>query len=216
MHEGGLTVTGPELIVLADEPRVGESKMGLIPRFTPAQAADVASALIRATVDLAVASWPGPVSLYAWPDAAHDVFVSLAREQGLYLGTQSGTDCAARIRTVLNEAVARSGAAAVMRADVPHCPWQTIDQANEWLAQGYNVLGPTESGDCYFLGLQDVDPQLIDAVPWGTPRLVEALCNRAEELGVEIELLPPLHMIDTAHDLWLISQTCEALRPLAK
>lgn len=209
-------MAGPELIILADEPRAGEAMAGLIPRFSPAEAVEVASALILATVDLAIASWPGTVSLYAWPHAGHDVFTSLARERGLYLGVQRGADRAARVYSALTEAVGRSGAAAVMRADVPHCPWQAIDQANEWLAQGYNVLGPTESGDGYFFGVRDIDPRLIEEVPWGTPRLVAALSHRAEELGLDLELLPALHMIDTPHDLWLISQTCEVLRPLVK
>jgi glycosyltransferase A (GT-A) superfamily protein (DUF2064 family) len=209
-------MAGPELILLAERPRAGESKPGLAPSYTPQQAADVAAALIEATVELAVASWPGTVSLYGWPDLSHEIFGSLAREKGIRLGTQHGTDCGARLYGALGEAVTRSGAAAVMRADVPHCPWQVIDQANEWLAEGYSVLGPAENGDCYFLGLQNVDPALFEDIPWGTPRLVEALCRRADETGFELELLPALHLIDTAHDLWLLSQTCEALRPLVK
>jgi glycosyltransferase A (GT-A) superfamily protein (DUF2064 family) len=215
-QSGARTMSGPELIIFADQPRVGESMAGLIPRFTPEEAAAVASVLMRATVDLALASWPGAVSLYAWPDAAHEVFISLARDRGLFLGVQEGPDCAARIRAALTEAVARCGAAAILRADVPHCQWQAIDQANEWLAQGYNVLGPTEGGDCYFFGVREVEPRLIEDIPWGTPRLVAALGHRAEELGIELELLPALHTIETPHDLWLISQTCDALRPLVK
>ena len=58
----------PELILFAKQPLAGQVKTRLQPEYRPEQAADIAAFLIRATVELAVSSWPGQVWLYACPD----------------------------------------------------------------------------------------------------------------------------------------------------
>src|SRR4030067_584809 len=59
-------------------------------------------------------------------------------------------------------------AVSALPCDVPHCGWDIIDQANDWLARGKNVLGPTEDGGYYFIGLQEARPELFEAMPWGS------------------------------------------------
>jgi hypothetical protein len=205
-------MTQPELILFAKQPLPGEVKTRLLPDYSPERAAEIAAFLIRATVELAVSAWPGDVALHVWPDVDHPLFQELAREFHIRLAPQAGGDLGARMLSALRAGVERNGCAAVMGCDVPHCAWNVLDQANGWLARGKNVLGPTEDGGYYFIGLQEARPELFENMPWGGKQLLSMTLARAEALGMEFDLLAQLRDIDTARDLWLIAQKYEPLK----
>jgi glycosyltransferase A (GT-A) superfamily protein (DUF2064 family) len=112
----------------------------------------------------------------------------------------------------LREGIERGGSAAIMGCDVPHVGWDAIDQANSWLARGRNVIGPAEDGGYYFIGLQEARAELFQDIPWGGPKVMETTLARAENLGMEFDLLAQVRDIDTASDLWLAAQKYEPLR----
>lgn len=202
----------PELIIFAKQPLAGQVKTRLLPDYTPQEAADIAALLVRATVALAVASWPGEIYLYGAPDAGHPLFEELAREFDLQLAPQGTGDLGARMQVALCEGLARRRAAAILGCDVPHCPGDVLDLANHWLAQGRNVLGPTEDGGYYFIGLGAPHTALFEGIDWGTERVLAQTIEKAEKLGIEFEWLPRLRDIDTARDLRLVAQQYEPLR----
>ena len=202
----------PPLILFARAPVPGQAKTRLQPEYTPAQAAEIAAFLMRATVELAAANWPGEVWLYGAPDAEHPLFRGLAEAHGLTLGIQRGADLGSRMANALRDGLRQRNAAAIMGCDVPHCRWVLLDQANEWLAQGRNVLGPTEDGGYYFIGLTRDVPELFAGIAWGTPQVLPQTLARATALGIEFEQLPPLTDIDSAADLWLAAQNYAPLR----
>jgi rSAM/selenodomain-associated transferase 1 len=206
----------PELIIFAKQPLAGQVKTRLQPEYTPQEAAEIAALLVRATVELAVANWPGEIYLYGAPDAGHPLFEELAREFQLQLAPQGAGDLGARMRAALREGLAHRRAAAILGCDVPQCSWVALDQANHWLAQGRNVLGPTEDGGYYFIGLGAPHAGLFEGIDWGTDRVLAQTLERAKLLGVEFEWLPRLRDIDTADDLWLASQKYAPLRAFVK
>lgn len=202
----------PDLILFAKQPRTGETKTRLMPVYTAEQAAEVAVSLIRATVELAVSSWPGDIYLYGAPDADHPLFHELAHEFSIKLAPQAEGDLGKKMLYALRDGIVRQGSAAVLGCDVPHCGWEILDHANERLARGRNLLGPTDDGGYYFIGLQQAWVELFSDVQWGGCRVLSTTLKRAEEIGVEFELLTTLTDIDTAPDLWLAARKVEALR----
>jgi len=202
----------PELILFARKPVPGEVKTRLQADYGPERAAEIAAFLIRATVELAVSAWPSRVSLYASPDPDHPLFHALALEFDIRLARQAEGDLGAGMLAALRDGIERGGSAAIMGCDVPHAGWDVIDQANEWLARGRNVLGPTEDGGYFFIGLQEARPELFEDMPWGGNEVLAATLSRAEKLGMEFDLLPKQRDIDTAGDLWLVAQKYEPLR----
>jgi len=202
----------PELLLFARRPIPGEVKTRLLPGYSPARAAEIATFLIRATVELAASAWPGRILLYAWPDAEHPLFHELAQEFPVTLATQAEGDLGTKMLAALRQGIARSGCAAVMGCDVPHCGWETLDQANDWLARGENVLGPTEDGGYYFIGLQQARAELFAGIEWGSGRVLAETLTHAEVLGIEFDMLPKQRDIDTAADLWLVAQKYEPLK----
>ncbi len=206
----------PELILFAKKPLLGEVKTRLQPEYSIEQATEIASFLIRATVELAVSAWPGAIYLYAWPNADHPLFHGLAREFSLHLADQATGDLGAKMLQALREGIQRAGCAAILGCDVPHAGWDTIDQANTWLARGRNVIGPTHDGGYYFIGLHETRPELFRDVAWSSQQVLSATLTHAATLEMEFEMLKKLRDIDTASDLWLIAQKYEPLRRFIK
>lgn len=202
----------PALMIFAKQPVPGQVKTRLQPEYTPERAAEIAALLIRETVELAASSWPGTVYLCGAPDARHPLFDELAGRFAVSLIGQGEGDLGARMHRAVRYGVERHGAAAVIGCDVPHCPWEVLDDANATLARGGNVLGPTDDGGYYFIGLAAPHVKLFTGISWGGPSVLAATLERAEALGVEFALLPPLRDIDTAADVWLIAQQHESLR----
>ncbi len=212
MSIGSNILRQPELAIFARQPVAGQAKTRLQPDYPPARAAEIAAYLIRATAELAVSSWPGDVYLYGAPDAEHPLFRELVRDFGVRLAAQRGADLGERMLNALREGLQRRNAVAILGCDVPHCSGDILDQADHLLAQGRNVIGPTEDGGYYFIGLSRAFPELFTNIPWGTPNVLERTLERAAALGIEFDFLPSLQDIDTAADLWIAAQEYEPLR----
>lgn len=199
-------------MIFAKQPLAGRVKTRLQPEFTADQAAYIAETMIRETVELAVSSWPDPIYLCGAPDADHPLFRELAERFGVVLLDQGSGDLGTRMHRALVRGIESHGAAAVFGCDVPHCAWDTLDDANAALVRGKSVIGPSEDGGYYLIGLAEGHAQLFSGVPWSGPRVFEATLERADQLGLEFTLLPTLRDIDTAADLWLVAQQYPALR----
>ena len=202
----------PELILFAKQPRPGEVKTRLQPIYTPEQAAEIAACLVRATVELAVSAWPGEIYLYGSPDSEHAVFHELAGEFDIKLASQCPGDLGTKMLGALRDGVERHGAAAVLGCDVPHCGWDVLDYANGRLARGHNALGPTEDGGYYFIGLQEGRSELFEGIDWGGCRVLAQTLQRAEDIGIDFDLLKVLRDVDTPSNLWCAAQKVESLK----
>lgn len=202
----------PDLMIFAKQPVAGRVKTRLQSNYSAAQVAEIATFLIQSTVQLATASWPSEVYLYAAPDPGHPLFQRLAAEFHVHLAAQADGDLGQRMSQALREGIARSGAAGILGCDVPHCPWQIIEQAHEHLASGKNVLGPTEDGGYYLIGLQQPQPALFEGIAWGDSNVAEVTLVRAQAAGLSFEMLPRLEDIDTVEALWTAAQAFEPLR----
>ncbi len=191
----------PELMLFARQPVAGEAKTRLAARCGAGRAAEIAAHLVRATVELAAAHWPGRLSLYVAPNGDHPLFRELAGRYGLRVESQAEGDLGEKMHSALSEGIVRQGAAAVMGCDVPHCPPDALIKAHAILARGGNALGPASDGGYYFIGLQSPCSALFEDVPWGGNSVLDITLARAAQAGIAFELLPVLRDIDTWDDL---------------
>jgi uncharacterized protein len=203
----------PALIIFAKQPVVGEVKTRLLPRYTAAQAAAIAAALIEHTVELVSSIWRGPVYLAAAPSADHPLLAALSRRYPITLSSQARGDLGQRMHTALMHACRAHGAAAVIGCDVPHCPPAVVAQAQVLLKEGKNVLGPSDDGGYYLIGLTQPYATLFEGIEWGESSVLETTLARARDISLDFELLPCLRDIDTADDLRAAADTFELLRP---
>ncbi|MFQ5935276.1 MAG: TIGR04282 family arsenosugar biosynthesis glycosyltransferase [Acidiferrobacterales bacterium] len=202
----------PDLMLFAKQPVPGQVKTRLQEVYTPTQVAEIAAFLIRATVELAAASWPSDVYIYGAPNSDHPLFRDLAETFHLRLAAQVEGDLGHKMLCAMRDGIRRSGAAGIIGCDVPHCPWEVVEGAHEYLAKGQNVLGRTEDGGYYFIGMQNAYRRLFEEIEWGGNDVADVTLARARELGIAFEMLPTLRDIDTGESLWLAAHEFEPLR----
>src|SRR2546426_462465 len=63
------------------------------------------------------------------------------------------------------------------------------------------VLGPTEDGGYYLIGLRTVYRELFEAMAWSTSRVFPETIRRADAKGLRVACLPAWYDIDTSDDL---------------
>ena len=202
----------PALFVFAKAPVAGQVKTRLQPAYTATQAAEIAAVLIRETVALAVAHWDGPIYLSTTPNTTHPLFAELASRYAILPRAQHGSDLGARMHEAIAYGIAQHGAAAVLGCDVPQCSGTTLRDACEGLARGGAVLGPSADGGYYLIGLAQARPELFTDITWGGADVRAITVARAQDVGIEFEMLPMLRDIDTPADLAAVAHTYAPLK----
>jgi len=142
-----------------------------------------------------------PVVAYT-PDEAHAEFAALAPDFALV--PQHGADLGARLHATLAGLLAAGHAGAIaVDSDTPTLPRDFLQQAVDWLNQpGPDVvLGPTEDGGYYLIGVRAAHRALFDAVPWSTSAVLEVTLRRAAAAGLHAVCLPSWFDVDTPDDL---------------
>lgn len=201
----------PELILIAPAPDTLAAR--LAGGGDPHRAGDVAELLVRASVELATSYWPGEVSLYAAPGREHPLCRELADEFHLRRAVQVGGDPGQVMAAALGDGIARCGAAAALGCTVPHLPGLVLEDAFELLAKGRSVLGPSDNGGYYLIGLQAPCPELFQGIDWGRPAVLADTLARARARGLDFEFLPTERVIESWSDLFLASRRLEILQP---
>ena len=188
--------------IMAKAPRPGAVKTRLCPPLVAAEAAALYRCFlldkIAAVRALANAQ---PVVAYT-PDDARAEFAALAPDMALV--PQRGPDLGARLSTTLADLLAAGHVGAIaVDSDTPTLPREFLQQAVDCLMEpGPDVvLGPTEDGGYYLIGVRAVHRALFDAVPWSTSAVLEVTLRRAAAAGLRAVCLSPWFDVDTPDDL---------------
>ncbi len=88
-------------------------------------------------------------------------------------------------------------------SDTPTLPAAVLHEAVDLVASGGPdvVLGPSEDGGYYLIGLRARRPELFVEMPWSTGTVLAETVRRAEALGLTVALLPTWFDVDTPPDL---------------
>jgi uncharacterized protein len=88
-------------------------------------------------------------------------------------------------------------------SDSPTVSPEAYAQAVELLSQPKDrvVLGPSDDGGYYLIGIKRPHPELFERIDWSTERVWEQTKHRAHELGLEVNLLPAGYDVDDATSL---------------
>jgi len=191
------------VVILAKAPVPGKVKTRLTPPLTPEQAAQLAEKLLRETT-LLVQSLKGvrPVVAVDPPEG-----IDLVRRllgSSIQFVPQTDGDLGKRLSEVFWQffAVGSKGVM-VLGADHPNLPREYLVQAQEALEKSDDpvVLGPTEDGGYYLIGLNRFHPELFEGIPWSTADVLRITQERAESIGLSVTLLPSWYDIDRPEDL---------------
>src|SRR4051794_20542096 len=194
---------GATLIVIAKAPVPGRVKTRLCPPCTPRQAAALAEAALRDTLDAALRSRaarrvlaldgpPGP-----WLPPGFDVL------------PQRGDGLAERLANAFADI---SGPAFLVGMDTPQVEPRLLDAGLSACAREDAVLGPAHDGGYWAIGLRAPDPAVFAGVPMSAAVTAAFQRARLERLGLSTVLLPALRDVDTFADAEAIARAAPRSR----
>jgi len=188
--------------IMAKAPQAGHVKT----RLCPPLSADEAAALYRCFLadkiqQVKALAGVSPALAYTPPEA-RAVFECLAR--GFLLIAQRGPGLGARLNHVVNDLLAEGYAGVVViDSDTPTLPTGFLRQAVRLVSDPEVdvVLGPSEDGGYYLIGLRQAWPELFDGIAWSTSTVLADTTARAERLRLRVARLPLWYDVDTPDDL---------------
>ena len=195
----------PALLVFAKVPQPGRVKTRLCPPLTPGQAADLYDAFLRDALDR-YAALAAPASESAGM-AVEGVAVRLHLDgaarvpdwvpDGVEVLPQRGADLGERMMRAFVQAFAAGhDRAVVIGTDHPTLPDAFLGLAFDALDDPLTaVLGPSDDGGYYLLGLNDVAPDLFD-MDYSHPDVFADTLDRVMELDMTPVVLPGHYDVD--------------------
>lgn len=195
--------------IMTKAPRAGAVKTRLQPPLNAAEAAainvcflrDISAAIAgagRGTQGVAVYTPVGAEKIY--DDFLPDDFLLLA---------QHGDGFGDRLVNAMNDLLgAGFSSACLINSDSPTVPAAAFAQAAAALQQPEDriVLGPSDDGGYYLIGMRKLYRQLFAGIDWSTDRVTSQTIQRAAESGLEVELLPPFCDVDDGATLQRLCQ----------
>ncbi len=190
------------VMIMAKAPQAGAVKTRLCPPLSPQTAAELYHAfLLDKIAQVRQLTQAQPTIAYT-PEDSRPWFAALAPD--CLLIPQQGAELGERLIRCFGQCFA-AGYTGVLAidSDTPHLPVASLQQAVALLAlpQTDIVLGPTEDGGYYLIGLRAVYRELFEHMPWSTAAVVPETLRRAEALGLKVAWLPAWFDIDTAEEL---------------
>jgi rSAM/selenodomain-associated transferase 1 len=209
-RESLTTVSTCGIAFMAKASAPGRAKTRLVPPLTFAEAAALNTAFLQDVADnvLLAAGLTTPhagIAGYAayGPPGSEDFFRrTLPGSIGL-IGAwlPNFGDC---LLHTIGEILSRGhGSAVVLNSDSPTLPTALLVETAEVLARPGDraVLGPSNDGGYYLLGLKVAHRRLFEDIAWSTERVAEQTLERAREIDLEVHRLPVWYDVDDVDGL---------------
>ena len=193
------------LAVMTKAPRAGQVKTRLVPPLTPEEAAQLNICFLRDTA-AAIASACAPtargVAVYT-PLGAESAYADILPRE-FELLPQRGDGFGERL-FFATEDLFQCGFSSVclIDSDSPTVSADVYEKAVEILSKSDDrvVLGPSDDGGYYLIGLKRSRPKLFEGIDWSTERVLEQTQRRAKEINIDVALLPTGYDVDDASTL---------------
>ena len=211
------------LAVMTKAPEAGRVKTRLVPPLTPEQAADLNKCFLRdtaAAISSACSRRPagdtnktqfehGITSQSETATAACGVAVyTPIGAESAYNGIlpanfsllpQRGYKFGERLYLAVEDLLKCGfGSVCLIDSDSPTVPAGSFVEAVELLSTSEDdvVLGPSDDGGYYLIGVKKAHQHLFEDIDWSTERVLKQTIQRASEIGLKIKFLPTGYDID--------------------
>ncbi|HYV11769.1 MAG TPA: TIGR04282 family arsenosugar biosynthesis glycosyltransferase [Pyrinomonadaceae bacterium] len=195
---------------MAKAPLEGEVKTRLVPPLTAREAAALNICFLRdmATNINSIEAASGLV-VYT-PAGSESAFAGVLPERFSFLA-QRGAHLGERLCNATDDLLRQGfGSVCLINSDSPTLPRSILIRALESLATEGDrvVLGAAEDGGYYLIGLKHAHRNLFNEIAWSTSDVLARTKQRAAEIDLPVELLPPWYDVDDAGTL---TRLCEEL-----
>jgi rSAM/selenodomain-associated transferase 1 len=193
------------LAVMTKAPRAGQVKTRLVPPLSPEEAAELNISFLRDTA-AAIAKACGRTArglgVYT-PVGAEAAYRDILPDN-FELLPQRGDGFGERL-TFAAEDLFECGfdSVCLIDSDSPTVSADVYAEAVAMLSKLGDrvVLGPSDDGGYYLIGIKQSRRELFERIDWSTERVLEQTKQRARELGLEVSSLPTGYDVDDAATL---------------
>lgn len=199
--------------VMTKAPRAGQVKTRLIPPLTAEEAAHLNICFLRdiaAAINSAVAEGKTMAVAVYTPVGAEKTYQGILPEDFSLL-PQRGEDFGERLIFAIEDLL-RIGfeSACLINSDSPTVPASSFAEAGRILSLPGDrmVLGPSDDGGYYLIGLKKLHCRVFEEIDWSTEKVFRQTMERAAELQLRVNLLPSCFDID---DRAALQRLCESL-----
>lgn len=198
--------------IMTKAPRAGQVKTRLQPPLSPDEAAALNICFLRDTA-AAIAEVPADsargLGIYTPIGAERDYETILPND--FLLIPQRGHDFGERLLFAVEDLL-RCGFESVclIDSDSPTVPTENFARAARLLHEPGDrvVLGPSDDGGYYLIGLKQAHRAVFTGIDWSTERVFAQTVDRALQAAIQTELLPNAYDVDDAATL---TRLCEEL-----
>src|SRR5205814_1787066 len=198
--------------VMTKAPLVGRVKTRLVPPLTPEEAAELNKCFLRdtaAAISTACSRRPvgetaraSAIAVYT-PFGAESAYNDILPDDFSLL-PQRGDKFGERLYFAVED-LFKCGfdSVCLIDSDSPTVPAENFAEAVELLSTSDDriVLGPSDDGGYYLIGVKKPHRHLFEQVDWSTERVLNQTIQRATENGLEVKLLPSGYDVDDADSL---------------
>ena len=192
--------------LMAKAPLPGEVKTRLVPPLTPDEAAALNVCFLRdmaANINSVRETEVAAGLMVYTPADSQSAFDGVLPEPFTLLA-QRGTSLGERLCNATDDLLKQGyGAVCLINSDSPTLPRSILIRAIESLATDGDrvVLGAAEDGGYYLIGLKHAHSNLFNEIAWSTSDVLARTRQRAAEIDLPVELLPPWYDVDDAETL---------------
>jgi rSAM/selenodomain-associated transferase 1 len=206
--------TRSAVAIMAKAPQPGEVKTRLCPPLSHRAAAELYRCfLLDKIAQVNALQRAAPVVSYS-PSDSQLTFQALAPAHFILI-PQRGDDLGARILSTFDQ-LFRQGYTPVMviDSDTPTLPTAYLERALGLIAESENdiVLGPTEDGGYYLIGLRQSHRELFEQIPWSTSQVFPETRRRSAQYGLTVACAEYWYDVDTPDDLARLSRSFDQIQ----
>jgi rSAM/selenodomain-associated transferase 1 len=194
------------LAVMAKAPRPGKVKTRLSPPLTPEQASALNVCFLRDTADniQQVTEAGNSAGVVAYTPLGDEAAFEGLLPPGFQLLGQRGEGFGERLLYACEDLFACGfGAVCLIDSDSPTMPQSALLQAVAFLGRPGDrvVLGGSDDGGYYLIGIKRLHHRLFEQIDWSTERVLAQTLERANEIRLDARLLPTWYDVDDAATL---------------
>jgi uncharacterized protein len=193
------------LVVMANAPREEKAPNRLSSALSPEEAKRLYIAFLSDTFvlmeDVRDERENLALALCYTPEGEEEAFEEVEREGSLMI-PQRGENLGERLTNCFADLFALSfESVVVIGADTPTLPGEYVFDAFECFETDDDVvIGPTEDGGYYLVGMRKLHKRIFEDLPWGAAGALDATIERAREAELNLVLLPEWRDVDTPED----------------
>ena len=192
------------LVIMTKAPRAGQVKTRLTPPLTREEAAALNICFLR-DISAAIRRVGGNargIGCFT-PVGNEEMYRDIFPAEFQLLAQRDG-DLSQRLVGATEDLLAAGFASVcLINSDSPTAPTSVFAEAARLLSSPREdvVIGPSDDGGYYLIGIRKPQPRLFEAIDWSTDRVCAQTLERAAEIGLDVRLLPACYDVDDRRTL---------------